>query len=100
MSGKTIDLVSDSEVETTSSFTTETSLDSHLPSFDNDHLEPEVITLFDDYDLERVVRNFSEGETSYSQSLDALILNVDERINHVDVTIPLASCRKRMYYPI
>lgn len=62
MSDNSTDLVSDSEVETVIVSIMGTSLYSHLPPHNNNHLELEVISLFDDSDSERVY----EEETSSS----------------------------------
>lgn len=88
MSDNTVDLVSDYEVETSSASVTGTSPNSHLPFFDINHLELDVITLLGDYDSEKVSENFSEEETYSFGSLDALISNVWGIINHVDAPIP------------
>lgn len=60
MSDNTVNLVSDYEKETSSSLRMGKYPDSHLPSLDNDSLEPKFIPLSDDYEFERVSRDSLE----------------------------------------
>lgn len=60
MSDNTINIVRDSKRKTSSALRICTSLDSHLPDLNHDRLEPEVIPLSNDSDLERVFGNSLE----------------------------------------
>lgn len=76
MSGNIVDLVSDSEVETSFSSIIGISPDSHLPLISSNHLELEIVHLFDDSDSQRVYgKSLDEGTFSFG-SLEAFISNV------------------------
>lgn len=80
--------MSDSEVETSFSSRMGSSPNSHVPSFGSNHIGPEVIPIFDNFNSERLSEGSLEEETSSSCSLDALISNVDRGINRVEVPMP------------
>lgn len=75
------------EVGTSSTSIMRTSLNSHLLPFNRDHLEPKIITLSNDYDLERVFRDSLGEETSFSSLLYALKSNVGGEINRIEVSM-------------
>lgn len=76
------------------------SLDSSHPYLSNDHIGPEITSIFEDPDSERVFGNSLEDDNSSSRSLDTLISNSAERINQTKVLIPLLSCCNKRYVPI
>lgn len=84
MSDNTVNLASDSKVETLSrSFP-----DSPHPSLSNDHMGLEVTSISHDSESEWVYGNSLEEDNSSSRSLDSLIPNFVGRINHAEVPIP------------
>lgn len=52
------------------------------------HLDPEIISLSDDFDLERMSGNFLEEGTSSSGSLENLLSNVGREVTHAKVPLP------------
>lgn len=76
MSGNAIDLMSDSEVKNSSTYTMGTSPNPHLPSPNKDHIESKIITIFDNCNLKRASRDSLGEETFPYGSSYALISNV------------------------
>lgn len=79
MSNNVVSLVSDNESDTSSILGMKISLNSHLLPISHDHLKPEVISLTNDSDSERVSSYSLKGGTSSSDSLDSLYQTLAER---------------------
>lgn len=88
VSDNLVDLMSDSEVEISYTSIIGKSHNSHILPHNSNHLGPERIPLIYDYDSERVSRSLLEKVTSLSTSLYAIISNVGEGINRVEIPMP------------
>lgn len=62
--------------------------DSNLPRLNRNHIELDITPISNYSDLERVLENFLEEETSSFCSLDALLSDVGGGINSVEVPMP------------
>lgn len=80
--------MSDSERKTLFASRMGVSYDPHLPPPSSNYPEPEIISLSDDFDSERVFRNSLQEEPFSSGSLDVTLSNVGRGINHVEVPKP------------
>lgn len=83
-----VDLVSGYKVETSSTSVMGTSSESHLPPYNINHLELDVISLSGGYGSKRVSMNSLEEETFSSSSLETLLSNVGEDVFPVEVLMP------------
>lgn len=88
MSDSTINLMSDFKGETFPAPRMGTSPHFHFLPPSCNHLDPEIISLSDDSDLERISGNFLEEGTSSSESLEAFLSNVDGEVTRVEVPFP------------
>lgn len=81
MSDSIVDLANDSRAETLSSSIMGIPLNCHLHPLCHNHLEPKIISLSDDSDLERVSRNSLGEGTSSSNSLENLLSKIGIKVN-------------------
>lgn len=97
MSDNVNNLMSDSKSDTSHVSRMGISPDFHLPHIDHDHMEPEVIVLFDGSDSKGVFEDSLEGGTSPSDSLEVLLSNIVGDVNRVEVSMsPLISIDKKI----
>lgn len=88
MSYSKVDPARDSKGVTSTTSITGTSPDSHFPPLNHGHIELELISLFDDFNSERVYEDSLKEGASSSDSLETILSNVGREVNRVEVPIP------------
>lgn len=91
--------MSNSKFETLFDSAMGTSPDPRLTSISSNHMEPKTMLIYDDYDSERVSRDYLGEEKLSSSSLDALISNVGGEIKRVEVLMPYRILLKKKVRP-